>query len=187
LKLLYEYLTVLGVDDVVEFDLSLARGLDYYTGVIYEVVIDGTDGVGSIAAGGRYDNLVGMFSGKNVPCVGVSIGVERVFAIMQKKKTVSAPTTKVMVVSPDGNLIARMKCARLLWEADIETEFIYKEKPKIKSQLSACDSKGIPIAVIIGQKEIDMGGATVKILTSKKEEFVPNQELISYIKKALNQ
>jgi len=72
----------------VSFDLSLARGLDYYTGVIYEaVLLDGTSSVGSIAAGGRYDNLVGMFSpsGVQTPCVGVSIGVERVFAILERK------------------------------------------------------------------------------------------------------
>jgi histidyl-tRNA synthetase len=72
----------------ISFDLSLARGLDYYTGVIYEVVlIDGTSQVGSIAAGGRYDSLVGMFSasGQQTPCVGVSIGVERVFTIIEKR------------------------------------------------------------------------------------------------------
>jgi histidyl-tRNA synthetase len=72
----------------ISFDLSLARGLDYYTGVIYEVVLtDGLSQVGSIAAGGRYDTLVGMFSasGQQTPCVGVSIGVERVFTIIEKQ------------------------------------------------------------------------------------------------------
>ena len=86
LKLLFDYLSAMGSLPHVSFDLSLARGLDYYTGVIYEaVLIDGSVSVGSIAAGGRYDNLVGMFSPVQTPCVGVSIGVERVFAIMEKK------------------------------------------------------------------------------------------------------
>jgi histidyl-tRNA synthetase len=88
LKLLFSYLNAMGTLDHVCFDLSLARGLDYYTGVIYEaVLIDGVAQVGSIAAGGRYDNLVSMFSPSNVqtPCVGVSIGVERVFTIMEMK------------------------------------------------------------------------------------------------------
>ena len=88
LKLLFDYLEAMGSLQYVSFDLSLARGLDYYTGVIYEaVLINGTVPVGSIAAGGRYDNLVGMFSpsGVQTPCVGVSIGIERVFAIMEKK------------------------------------------------------------------------------------------------------
>ncbi|XP_028548347.1 histidine--tRNA ligase, cytoplasmic-like, partial [Dendrobium catenatum] len=66
------------------FDLSLARGLDYYTGAIFEAVFKGSTQVGSIAAGGRYDNLVGMFSGKQVPAVGVSLGIERVFTIMEQ-------------------------------------------------------------------------------------------------------
>jgi len=88
LATLFSYLDAMGSLPRVSFDLSLARGLDYYTGVIYEVVIiDGVAQVGSIAAGGRYDNLVGMFSpsGAQTPCVGVSIGIERVFTIMEKK------------------------------------------------------------------------------------------------------
>ncbi|CAL1396951.1 unnamed protein product [Linum trigynum] len=68
----------------VVFDLSLARGLDYYTGVIYQAVFKGTTQVGSIAAGGRYDNLIGMYGTKQVPAVGVSLGIERVFAIMEQ-------------------------------------------------------------------------------------------------------
>ena len=88
LHVLFTYLESMGSLPYVSFDLSLARGLDYYTGVIYEAVLtDGTSQVGSIAAGGRYDNLVGMFSpsGVQTPCVGVSIGIERVFTIMEKK------------------------------------------------------------------------------------------------------
>ena len=91
LNILFEYMEAFDSLKYISFDLSLARGLDYYTGVIYEaVLIDGGAGgiqVGSIAAGGRYDNLVGMFSvsGQQTPCVGVSVGIERVFAIMEKK------------------------------------------------------------------------------------------------------
>ena len=84
------------------FDFSLARGLDYYTGLIYEAVLtDPTNKVGSIAGGGRYDGLVGMFSGKQIPSVGVSIGIERVFAILEEKfkndKTVRATETQIYV------------------------------------------------------------------------------------------
>lgn len=130
LKLLFEYLTLFGIDDKVNqvgaqspscplrlgvhgpnlvltttpppqisFDLSLARGLDYYTGVIYEAVLlqaptqagEEPLGVGSIAAGGRYDGLVGMFDpkGRKVPCVGLSIGVERIFSIVEQRLEVS--------------------------------------------------------------------------------------------------
>eukprot|EP01114_Cavostelium_apophysatum_P006738 TRINITY_DN1818_c0_g1_i1.p1 TRINITY_DN1818_c0_g1~~TRINITY_DN1818_c0_g1_i1.p1 ORF type:complete len:410 (-),score=118.25 TRINITY_DN1818_c0_g1_i1:380-1609(-) len=92
LTLLFEYLECYQVVDKVLFDLSLARGLDYYTGVIYEAVL-GKEGsfVGSVAAGGRYDNLIGIFGSLKVPAVGFSVGVERIFTIMeQKAKEVSA-------------------------------------------------------------------------------------------------
>ena len=69
----------------ISFDLSLARGLDYYTGLIYETILITEKGVGSISAGGRYDELVGMFSGKNIPAVGVSIGIERIFILLEEK------------------------------------------------------------------------------------------------------
>ena len=93
MKLLLRYCRLYGCGDVVSFDLSLARGLDYYTGVIYEAILlgDAKDDageeirVGSVAGGGRYDGLVGMFDpkGRSVPCVGVSIGIERLFSIME--------------------------------------------------------------------------------------------------------
>lgn len=103
LQLLFDYLDAMGSLQHVSFDLSLARGLDYYTGVIYEaVLLDGSSSsVGSIAAGGRYDNLVGMFSpsGVQTPCVGVSIGVERVFALLERKadESTSLQSTTIQV------------------------------------------------------------------------------------------
>lgn len=102
LILLWNYLEAMGSIQYVSFDLSLARGLDYYTGVIYECVFTGGGpNVGSIAAGGRYDGLVGMFSdnGQQTPCVGVSIGVERVFAIMEAKMAMQGSAVDVFVAS----------------------------------------------------------------------------------------
>jgi histidyl-tRNA synthetase len=75
METLFEYLNAMGVLEHFSFDFSLARGLDYYTGLIYEAVLTDTDRVGSIAGGGRYDGLVGMFSSKNIPAVGVSVGI----------------------------------------------------------------------------------------------------------------
>ena len=97
MKTFLKYCELFGCADVVSFDLSLARGLDYYTGIIYEAVLlgDNKDAkgepiqVGSVAGGGRYDKLVGMFDPKKreVPCVGVSIGIERLFSIMEANMT----------------------------------------------------------------------------------------------------
>ena len=85
----------MGCIDNILLNFSLARGLDYYTGLIYECVLTDTDRVGSIAGGGRYDGLVGMFSGKDIPAIGVSIGIERIFAILEEKliSKVRATTT----------------------------------------------------------------------------------------------
>ena len=90
MELLFDYLQRMNCLQHFSFDFSLARGLDYYTGLIYEAVLTDTDRVGSIAGGGRYDGLVGMFSGKNIPAVGVSIGIERVFSILEEKAKLDA-------------------------------------------------------------------------------------------------
>jgi len=102
MELLFTYLEQMNCLQYFSFDFSLARGLDYYTGLIYEAVLtDPSNKVGSIAGGGRYDGLVGMFSGKQIPSVGVSIGIERVFAILEEKfkndKSVRATETQIYV------------------------------------------------------------------------------------------
>lgn len=84
MQTLFEYLDIMRITDNFIFDLSLARGLDYYTGLIYEAVLTDTDKVGSIAGGGRYDDLLGMFGSKSIPAVGVSIGIERIFNILEE-------------------------------------------------------------------------------------------------------
>lgn len=142
MKLLLKYCMTMGVEDKVLFDLSLARGLDYYTGIIYEGVLKGeakedkageTTSVGSIAGGGRYDNLVGMFDpkGKQVPCVGVSIGIERVFSIMEAKLTAEGSkirTTEVEVYvasAHKGLHEKRLKIITDLWNKGFKVRIQY--------------------------------------------------------------
>lgn len=133
MELLFTYLDGMGVLDNVLFDFSLARGLDYYTGLIYEAVLTGSDR-GSIAGGGRYDGLVGMFSGKNIPAVGVSIGIERVFAILEEKaknESIRATKTQILVAQIGKKLTAeRMKILGELWRGGISAETLYLENPK---------------------------------------------------------
>ena len=112
IALLFDYLEAMGALHRISFDLSLARGLDYYTGVIYEAVFKGSSQVGSIAAGGRYDDLVGslMNNSKQVPCVGVSLGIERVFVIMEEKErakteAIRATQTDVLLASIGADLM----------------------------------------------------------------------------------
>ncbi|RBA15390.1 histidyl-tRNA synthetase [Fusarium proliferatum] len=172
MDLLARYLKAMDAIDSVSFDLSLARGLDYYTGLIYEVITT-TSGrsnqVGSVAAGGRYDNLVGRYGKQTVPCVGLSFGVDRVFTILdarQKKNTSDLKSEADVYVMAaggkgfDGLLAERMEVARQLWDAGIRAEFIAKVKPKMQQQFNA--AKEVPLAVILGQDEIEAGQVRLK-------------------------
>ena len=130
METLFEYLDAYNCLDRLSFDFSLARGLDYYTGLIYEAVLTDTDRVGSIACGGRYDGLVGMFSNKPIPAVGVSVGIERVFAILEEKAkddhTVRETETQILVAQIGKGLIGeRMKVLNDLWSHDIKAETVY--------------------------------------------------------------
>ncbi|KAG9335504.1 hypothetical protein JZ751_004527 [Albula glossodonta] len=181
----------------VVFDLSLARGLDYYTGVIYEAVLtpSGTEsgaeavGVGSVAGGGRYDGLVGMFDpkGKMVPCVGVSIGIERVFSIMEQKSSsenIRTTETQVLVASAQKNLLEdRLKLVAELWDAGIKAEVMHKANPKLLSQLQHCEDTGIPLVAIIGEQELKDGVVKLRDVSSRDEVEVSREQLVEEIKK----
>lgn len=191
LKILFDYLSAMGSLVHISFDLSLARGLDYYTGVIYEaVLLDGTSQVGSIAAGGRYDNLVGMFSPANIqtPCVGVSIGIERVFTILEQKaeqwNLFKSSSIQVYIASIGPNLITqRMKLASLLWKANISAEYSHLDNPKFKKQLDEVLERNIPYVIVIGEDELKLEVPTVKVKVMKEhiEQEVPLSEVIAKI------
>lgn len=207
MELLFDYLEAFNALESVSFDLSLARGLDYYTGIIFEVVTEGSAptagfatstnarkssdrkksgtepddrssdpsiGVGSIAAGGRYDNLVGMFSGKSqIPCVGISFGVDRIFSIMKAKMAASNVGTIrnnqvdcfVMAFGGKGftGLVKeRISICATLWEAGIKAEFLYKVKPKLPNQFKAAEVNGVPFCIVIGEEELSKGQVKIK-------------------------
>ncbi|KRZ97544.1 Histidine--tRNA ligase, cytoplasmic, partial [Trichinella sp. T8] len=173
----------------------LARGLDYYTGCIYEAVLLGEDesSVGSVAGGGRYDKLVNMFmtKGKDVPCVGVSIGIERIFAIMEHKQKLSGEKVKsietdVFVASAQKNLIKyRMSICSELWRSSIKAEMSYKANPKLLQQLQYCEENGIPLAVIIGEREIEKNIVKIRDVASRQEEEVPKIDMVKSIQERL--
>uniref|UniRef100_A0A4W6E182 histidine--tRNA ligase n=1 Tax=Lates calcarifer TaxID=8187 RepID=A0A4W6E182_LATCA len=195
IKLLFSYLELFQVTDKVVFDLSLARGLDYYTGIIYEAVLtqagvapvsnetqqgapaEESVSVGSVAGGGRYDGLVGMFDpkGRKVPCVGVSIGIERIFSIMEQKAEASAEKVRttevqVMVASAQKNLLEeRLKLVTELWNAGIKAEVMYKKNPKLLSQLQHCEESGIPLVAILGEQELKDGVVKLRVVATREE------------------
>jgi histidyl-tRNA synthetase len=187
MRLLFDYLDAMGSLPFIIFDLSLARGLDYYTGVIYEaVLVEGTIQLGSISAGGRYDNLVGMFSsnGMQTPCVGVSIGVERVFTILEKKAEengqLSATDIQVYIASIGAGYIPqRMRIAQKLWHANIAAEYSYHPNPKLKRQLDETLERNIPFMVVFGETEVEKGVVNLKAMGAHIEEEVPLDNLVA--------
>ncbi|KAG8579311.1 hypothetical protein GDO81_010804 [Engystomops pustulosus] len=206
LKLLHSYLEIFGVADKVTFDLGLARGLDYYTGVIYEAVLlrgpeephnvpdndtDKIAGFGSIAAGGRYDDLVGMFDskGRKVPCVGISIGIERILSMAERKaeesfKNIRTTETQVLVASAQPHYLEeRMRLITALWSSGIKAEMLHKKNPKLLSQLQYCEKTGIPLVAIIGEQELRDGVVKLRDVTTREEVNIPREDLIKEIQK----
>jgi len=184
-------------ESCLSFDLSLARGLDYYTGVIYEAVLFTRDkkgaaiGVGSVAGGGRYDTLVGMFDPKKrqVPCVGVSIGVERVFSILEQragKVKVKTTETQVYVATAQKGLVdERIKILATLWSAGIKAEHSYKANPKLLQQLQFCEDMQIPWALVIGEGELEKGVVKLRNVASREEEEIKREDFVALLKTRL--
>lgn len=149
--------------------------------------------MGSVAGGGRYDNLVGMFDSKNknVPCVGVSLGVERIFSVLEARlanKGLKTRTTEieVFVASAQKNLHEeRMKILVDLWEAGVKAEQSYKKNAKLLAQLQHCEESKIPLAIIIGESELVKGEVTLRVVSMRKEIRVPRSSLIEEIRKLL--
>ena len=188
MELLFDYLEAMDCLDKISFDFSLARGLDYYTGLIYEAVLTGEGKVGSIAGGGRYDELVGMFSGKNIPAVGVSIGIERLFVILEEKakqdQTVRATKTQVLVGSiGKGMTSERFKVCNSLWSNGIKAETLYNDNLKRDKIFKYAFDSGIPIIIWIGEHEVTSGTVQVKSLNDKDQQEVKLEDLVDHVSK----
>ena len=194
LRILFQYLESMNRLQHFTFDLSLARGLDYYTGVIYEAISISSEfgsSVGSIGGGGRYDDLVSMFqeSGKITPCVGVSVGIERVFTLMEERLrrerggSIKRPNVSVLVAQAgSGLLIQRMKVCRLLWDASISSEFNHQDEPKLKYEITNALNREVPFMVVIGEDEWKDNKVKVKDLGRRTEDVVDLNMLVTFLK-----
>ena len=191
MAILFDYLEIMGIDKFCTFDLSLARGLDYYTGLIYETVLTDTDKVGSISGGGRYDNLVGMFTSKPIPAVGVSIGIERIFNILEEKykdsDEIRSVDTEVFVAAIKSNKInmtkERFKVVNELWDNGIKAEILYNENPRMDKQMDYILENRIPFAVFIGENEVNEGKIKIKCMANGNELMIERGKLVEEIKK----
>lgn len=190
LELLFSYTDAFGITDRISFDMSLVRGLDYYTGVVFEAVLVGGCEVGSIAGGGRYDNLVGMFGNEKIPAVGFSIGLERLFTIAEGIAAKAGQTreteTEVFVLSAVKNsLPERMRICSELWAAGFKAEFLPKANAKLGPQLSAAERAGVPFSVIFGETELAEGTVNIKDMKKREQITVRRSELAATLRRLL--
>ncbi|MCE2412483.1 histidine--tRNA ligase [Candidatus Poribacteria bacterium] len=181
------YLTTLGVPDkFYRMNVSMVRGLEYYTGPIYETVVEEPK-IGSITGGGRYDELIGSFSKQSYPATGTSFGIERIIDVMEEfdmfPTTVGKTVTQVLVTVFDADLAQEsLKLATLLRQSGIRTE-VYSRPTRLSTQIKYADTKGIPYAVILGSDELEAGSVAIRNLASREQHIVPREEFVGHIQR----
>ncbi len=184
-------------EDRLRLDLSIARGLDYYTGTIYETFLQGSyndkgedkplEGFGSVCSGGRYDNLAGLYTKQHLPGVGASLGLDRLLAaleLMGVLPKVSTPAP-VLVVQFDGQRLADyVRMAGRIRAEGIGVE-VYPEAKKVGQQLKYAEQRGFRVALIAGSDEFERGEWKVKNLATRQESAVPEASVVDTIRTAL--
>jgi histidyl-tRNA synthetase len=165
-------------------DLSIARGLDYYTGTVYETILVDNPKLGSICSGGRYENLASHFTDKKLPGVGISIGLTRLLSklfAMNSIDTKQATTSKVLFTTfEDVDINIYFSLARKLRENNIACE-VYTEGKKLGDQLKYADKKGVQLAVIYGKDEIHKKVLSVKFLNTGEIQEVKEGDFIEFV------
>lgn len=167
------YIRMFGVPDTnFKVDLTIARGLDYYTGTVYETFLNNYRELGSICSGGRYENLAEYYTDKKLPGVGISIGLTRLFYKLNELGLIKAEKTSmsdVLVIPMVEDLSKPIMLANSLREKDINTE-IYLNDKKLKAKLKYADKLQIPYVIIIGEDEINSGVVSVKNMATGEEK-----------------
>jgi histidyl-tRNA synthetase len=187
LQTLFEYIGSSSVTCDIELDLTLARGLNYYTGAIIEVKAKGMN-IGSICGGGRYDNLTGVFGMAGVSGVGISFGADRIYDVMSQLNLfdeITGSSTEVLIVNFGEN---ESKYARKILDTlhllNVRSE-LYPDAQKLKKQISYADSKKIPYVIMAGEDEINKNSITIKIMSSGEQKTIPLTNISSFVSEEL--
>lgn len=175
MKMLEQY----GLEGKVEFDVSIARGLDYYTGTVFEIYLTDKPEFGSVCSGGRYDNLVNQFSDTPVGAVGGSIGVDRLLQALEEMDVLEkAQPIKALILNQNESLQSEyIKLASDLRSMDVNVE-LYYTPAKLDKQFKYAESKGIAYAIIIGEEEAKSGKAQLKNLQTREQVELMQTEVI---------
>ncbi len=183
LKILFEYISKSPLSCDVELDLTLARGLNYYTGAIIEVKSRDVS-IGSICGGGRYDNLTGVFGMEGVSGVGISFGADRIYDVLNQLNLFGGygvTSTEVLVLNfGEKETDYSLKIVDILRKMGVMTE-LYPDTAKLKKQMSYADSKKIPYIIMAGDEEINSNCMTIKIMSSGEQKKIALSELGSFV------
>ncbi len=187
LRLIIGFADAEGIGSRIEIDPSLARGLSYYTGAIMEINLK--DLHGSLGGGGRYDNLVGMFLGNDVPACGFSLGLERIIVVMTERNMfpealVAAPADVMVSVWNETSLGESVALAHALRAEALRVD-LYPEADKIGKQFKYASERGIPFVVVIGDEERTRGEVSVKDMRSGTQRSVKRTELAQVLRESL--
>jgi histidyl-tRNA synthetase len=180
---------LLAIAPRVTLDLSIARGLEYYTGIIFETFLLDLPAIGSVCSGGRYDNLASLYTKQVLPGVGGSLGVDRLLAAMEELKhpwlTGASSPAQVLVFNLGADHVGEyQKLAKTLRDAGIATE-VYPDAKKLGQQFQYAEKRGHRVGVIAGEQEIANGTVKVKDLMKKEEATVPKDEFTKAVAKIL--
>lgn len=184
LEAVVSYLRQFGIEeDYFEIDLKIARGLDYYTGTVYETVLKDYPKLGSVCSGGRYDNLTEYYTNQKLPGIGISIGLTRLFSQLKEEKIISAEDcsmAKVLVVPLGIGMEYPLEVAKILRENGIKTDVYYGGK-SIKQKMKYADKLGIPMAAILGEDEEKEGFVTLKNMKTGEQTKINKDELVKAV------
>ena len=185
------YLAAFGVPEVnFAVDLTIARGLDYYTGTVYETTLLGYPEIGSVCSGGRYDNLAEYYTDRQLPGVGISIGLTRLFYVLGEQGMLNPdlPTAPadVLILPMTQDLTPAIQLATRLRGAGIRTQ-LYTEQKKFKAKMNYADKLGVPYVVFLGDDEIAAGLVACKDMTSGEQTKLPFDATLSRIQEGLSQ
>ncbi|MCD8292043.1 MAG: histidine--tRNA ligase [Prevotella sp.] len=187
LRKIIRMLETSGVNNEVQFDLTLARGLNYYTGAIFEVKALDVQ-IGSITGGGRYDNLTGIFGMPGLSGVGISFGADRIFDVLNTLDLYPKDTTAgahLLFLNFGGEeLSCSMALAAKARQNGITTE-VYPDSVKLKKQMTYANNRGIHFVAIIGENELSQGKVMLKDMLSGEQLLIPQEELIEKVKEEI--
>jgi len=169
-------------------DLTIARGLDYYTGTVYETTLLDHPEIGSVCSGGRYDNLAGYYIDKALPGVGISIGLTRLFYVLDEQGLLNPnlPTAPcdALVLPMTADAACAISLAESLRSNGLKVQ-LYGEQKKFKQKMAYADKIGVPFAVLLGEDELAAGKCTVKNMQTGQQELLTPEEAAAYILSAL--